>query len=649
MADKANAATISGSNAQSADEDATLMRQLEEELKNTSMDDDDGVSSSSSTASIASAKVQANMLSAREQELADQGMLDGVQIFFENQFVEAQRIFATQDQVNPVYALGSGALAFMKACMTFNESDIATATKLLQHAEALCDAQIQAAPKKTVPLMTSVSKLVSSGWSYFGYKDTNKSKSNNHAGAHPPPLPKHMTNGEIRARVIRAESLLLTSLILLLQESIMSYLKAGLNLRKGYKSYENVWLELKSMGDEVNTLVDNNTLGGIHFGLGTINIVLAMMPAKILRIISSFGYTGDKAFGFDLVSKAISGKGIRSPLGSLMFLAYYTILAGFAPSVLGETNIPIADKILKDALRDYRESAFFLYFEGRNSRLKGNIKESTDAFELASSKATIEWGSELQRLCDYELGLNCAISLQWTDAIVYFERLAKENYWSKAFFLYFKAASFEAAGHKKDALAIYQSIPGLVNRKFGGRTILVEQYVTRKVKLFEQNGFEETNLPALEILLIWNAFASMTPQDLQTSLTQVDAQISKNRGSTGLDSLAVLKTIKGAILHQLGRHKEGAECLTWVMDLPAGKITEEKWVVPFACWEAGVGSWMEDKDLQGDRRWTRAKGFWDKAMGFSGYEFEFRLSVRIHAAMMRINDMVEQTKLKPFH
>ncbi|KAG0285498.1 tetratricopeptide repeat domain 39A [Linnemannia gamsii] len=649
MADKANA-TISGSKVQSTDDDATLMRQLEEELKNSSMDDDDDVvSSSSSSASIASAKVQANMLSAKEQEASDQGMLDGVQIFFENQFVEAQQIFATQDQVNPVYALGSGALAFMKACMTFNESDIQTATKLLQHAEALCNAQIQAAPKKTVPLMTSVSKLVSSGWSYFGYKDTNNSKNANSTGTPPPPPPKYMTNGEIRARVIRAEGLLLTSLILLLQESIMSYLKAGLNLRKGYKSYENVWLELKSMGDEVNTLVDNNTLGGIHFGLGTINIVLAMMPAKILRIISSFGYTGDKAFGFDLVSKAISGKGIRSPLGSLMFLAYYTILAGFAPSVLGETNIPIADKILKDALRDYRESAFFLYFEGRNSRLKGNIKESTDAFELASSKATIEWGSELQRLCDYELGLNCAISLQWTDATVYFERLAKENYWSKAFFLYFKAASLEAAGHKKDALVIYQSIPGLVNRKFGGRTILVEQYVTRKVKLFEQNGFEETNLPSLEILLIWNAFASMTPQDLQTSLALVDSQISKNRGSSGLDSLAVLKTIKGAILHQLGRHKEGAECLTWVMDLPAAKISEEKWVVPFACWEAGVGSWMEDKDSAGDRRWMKAKGFWDKAMGYSGYEFEFRLSVRIHAAMMRINDLVEQMKLKAFH
>jgi len=189
-------------------------------------------------------------------------MLHGVQIFFENEFIEAQRVFASQDQVNPIYALGSGALAFMKgntellllnqpsiranwpyqqlmflyskkqflACMTFNESDIQNAIKILQQTETLCNAQIQAAPKKTVPLSTSLSKLVSSGWSYFGYKDTSKSKS---PAETPPPPPKHMTNGEIRARVVRAESLLLTSLILLLQESIMSYLKAGLNLRKG--------------------------------------------------------------------------------------------------------------------------------------------------------------------------------------------------------------------------------------------------------------------------------------------------------------------------------------------------------------------------------------------------------------------------------
>ncbi|KAF9113933.1 hypothetical protein BGX27_000464 [Mortierella sp. AM989] len=632
------------------EDDVKVIQQLEEQLKSANINDDDcdgdTTDSSSISSATASLKLQANTLSAAEQEVIDQDMLHGVRIFFENDFVEAQRIFSSQDQFNPIYALGSGALAFIKACMTFSESDIQNAINALQHTESLCNSQIHAVQKKSAPLISSVSKLVSSGWGYFSSKASAPKPKHNHGSETPPQQPTYMSNGEIRAKVIRAESMLLTSLILLFQESIISYLKAGLNLRKGYKAYEGVWNEIQSMGDEATKLIDNNTLGGVHFGLGTINIVLASLPYKILRIISSFGYVGDKIFGFDLVSKCIAGKGIRSPLGSLMFLGYYTILAGFAPSVLGERNIPIADKILKEALHDFKDSAFFLYFDGRNSRLKGMIKESTAAFELASSKATIEWGSELRRMCDYELGLNCAISMEWEEAAVYFNKLVEENYWSKAFFLYFKAACIEESGNKEEALPIYRSISGLVGRKFSGRTILVEQYVTRKLKMFEQTGFEDTNLPTLEILLIWNGFASMSQECLEACLAKVAAQISRNRDKSGLDSMAVLKTLKGAILHQLGRHKEASESLNWVVDLNSNKIQEEKWVLPFASWEAGVGCWIEDKDLAGDQRWARAKSYWDKAGGFSGYEFEFRLSVRIHAAMMHIQDLAEESKLE---
>ncbi|KAF9436724.1 tetratricopeptide repeat domain 39A [Entomortierella beljakovae] len=632
--------------AKEIEEEAKVIELLEAQLKNADISDDidsEGSSTASSSASSTNSEVKpkANTMTPTEQEIADQDMFHGVKIFFENDFSEAQRIFTTQDQFNPIYALGSGALAFIKACMTFSETDIQDAINTLHHTESLCQAQINAVAKKSTPL---ISKLVSSGWSLFS-----KSKTNLQESTASPPSQTFMTNGEIRARVIRAESLLLTSLILLFQESIMSYLRAGLNLRKGYKSYEYVWDEFKKMGDDVSTHVDKHTLGGVQFGLGTINIVLASLPPKILKIISSFGYVGDKKFGFDLVSKCIAGKGIRSPLGSLMFLGYYTILAGFAPSVLGERNVPIADKIIKEALLDYKDSAFFLYFDGRNKRISGSIKESTESFEMAGSKATSEWGSELKRMCNYELGLNCAISLQWAEAAVYFDKLAEENYWSKAFFLYFKAACLEECGKRDEALEIYKSIPGLVARKFGGRTILVEHYVARKLKLLEQSNFEDTNLPTLEILLIWNGFASMSQESLTTCLAKVDAHISKNREKSRLDSIAVLKTIKGTILHQLSRHKEGSESLNWVLDLNSGKIQDEKWVLPFASWEAGVGCWIEDKDLPGNQRWARAKGFWEKANGYSGFEFEFRLSIRIHAVMMHISDLTEEAKLVSHH
>ena len=161
---------------------------------------------------------------------------------------------------------------------------------------------------------------------------------------------------------------------------------------------------------------------------------------------------GDKKLGFELVHKSIDTKGVRSPLGSIMLLGYYTLLTGFAPSVLADRNVPFADEIIENALKDYKESAFFLYFDGRNRRVKGDIKGSSDAFKLASSKATVEWGMELTRMCDYELGLNCATAMEWSEAAVYFNKLAEDNYWSKAFFLYFKAACLEQCDQREEAL-----------------------------------------------------------------------------------------------------------------------------------------------------------------------------------------------------
>ncbi|KAI1314910.1 hypothetical protein EDD11_001590 [Mortierella claussenii] len=110
------------------DDDARLMLQLQDELKNAALLDDDdddhaAVSTTSATATTndnsatGAVKMPANMLTPAEQEAADHAMRQGVQIFFENNFSEAQRIFASQDQVNPIYALGSGALAFMKVLM----------------------------------------------------------------------------------------------------------------------------------------------------------------------------------------------------------------------------------------------------------------------------------------------------------------------------------------------------------------------------------------------------------------------------------------------------------------------------------------------------------------------------------------------------
>lgn len=48
-----------------------------------------------------------------------------------------------------------------------------------------------------------------------------------------PPPSEHVSNGVLRAHVIKAECCLLIAVLQLLQESVMGYVKCGLNLRRG--------------------------------------------------------------------------------------------------------------------------------------------------------------------------------------------------------------------------------------------------------------------------------------------------------------------------------------------------------------------------------------------------------------------------------
>ena len=106
-----------------------------------------------------------------------------------------------------MFALDFSLLLFKPpaAVTTFNEDDITLAIKHLSFAETLAGAQLHASK----PSFTSNFTKLFSGRKHF------------------------MANGQLRSMVIKAESVLLIALIQLFQESLISYGKAALNLRRG--------------------------------------------------------------------------------------------------------------------------------------------------------------------------------------------------------------------------------------------------------------------------------------------------------------------------------------------------------------------------------------------------------------------------------
>ncbi|RUP51193.1 hypothetical protein BC936DRAFT_149491 [Jimgerdemannia flammicorona] len=578
--------------------------------------------------------------------------------------------------------------------MTFHEDDIKIAIDTLTETYSLANAQIEAAaPKK--PLKDSVSQYIATYYQFFTTNNTG-------LPATPPPLSSEeaalsqfLSNGVLRAHVVKAECCLLIAMMQLSQESIVGYLKCGLNLRRAYNSYSLVWQEYKKMGQAFNDHMDRDTISGIQFGyvftkcpgcldlmaacsslifvivlefnqfgrnthsygfvdsIGSVHLLLSTLPAKILKIVAAFGWKADKHLGFALLKLCLEGRRIRSPLASLMLLAYYTILTSFAPQVLAKEYTQPAIETLLDAQRNYPNSAFFLYFAGRTSRLARNISLSTQSYLYATEISRGEWAEvEVRHMCDYEIGFNHAMNLDWESASRVFESLFYEKYWSPAFCKYVHGACLEILGHRTEAILAFAQVPQLVVKKFGGRMIYIEQYVLRKVEFFQSSGYQDMDfsVPALELLTIWNCYEFMEREHLEKCLECVESALEKIAEREKLeyeirirelapttpppnyfDQRGTLLLVKSAIQNALHRYLDSIVNLNWILD-HKDLIKQDKWVVPFTYWEAGVTTWgLGEK--------AKSRKFWETALLCSKYEFEYRLAVRLNLGIMRCEEM----------
>ncbi|ORZ12337.1 hypothetical protein BCR42DRAFT_331778 [Absidia repens] len=574
--------------------------------------------------------VSANTMGPREQEKYDQNMFKGMQAFFNNKFADAKSIFSTRSENDPLYALGLGCMAFIK------ENAILTLTETYQFANAQVDA---ASAKK--PLKDTVSHYITN---LMGNNPTNlptNTRPLNHDEMNNQPT--FMSNGALRAHVIKAECGLLMGIIHLTQETVVGYLKMGMNLRRAYSSYSLVWQEYKRMGQDFNKYLDQDTISAIQFGIGSVHLLLSSLPPKILRIVSAFGWKADKHLGFALLKLCLEGRRIRSPLASMMLLSYYVILTSFAPQLLTQELVQPAIECLLDAQQSYPNSAFFLYFAGRVSRLAKNLSLSTQSFMYAYEVSQGAWAeTTIGTLATFEIAFNCAMALDWASTS---ERLSElqDKHHSPAFVKYFYGACMEMMGNRTEAILAFAEAPKLMDKK---KKSQMEQYVTRRVDFFEQSGYQDMDfsLPALEILAMWNCFPTMSEQALEKCLVMIDTTLEsiyereKQEYEIRVVELApnapvpdyydqrgTLLVMKSSILNSLNRNKDAIVHLNWVID-NREHIKCSKWIVPFAYWESGITLWtLED--------FKRARALWEQALSFSGYDFEYRLAIRLNLAI----------------
>ncbi|KAI7903462.1 uncharacterized protein BX663DRAFT_506584 [Cokeromyces recurvatus] len=592
-----------------------------------------------------------NNLKPHEQEKADETVREGMSYLFDNKFMKAKSLFQTKAGIDPLYALGLGAMGFIKAVMTYHEADMETAMNALATAYTIAKAQINNTSFKK-PFKDTFSQyfttLLSSNNTGLPTNPPLTSMPNSSGGIASPNA--FIPNGVLRAHVIKAECCLLMSILQMTQESVVGYLKCGLNIRRAYNSYSIVWQEYKRMGQEYMKYMDPDTISGIQFGIGAVHLILSSMPAKILKIFSFLGWKSDKQLGFALLKLCLEGRGIRAPLAALTLLAYYSILTSFAPQLYSKEMMAPAIECLLDAQTHHPNSCFFLFFAARIARVARNLPLSIQSFTFAAESSHGEWIEvAMKQNADYEIGFNLALQLNWKSAARYFEQLSHENYWSPAFSKYFVGACYEMLGQRSEAILAFAEVSQLAERK---KMSYIDAYVLKKVDLFQRSGYQDLDfiLPGLEILLVMNAFGYLERENLEICLTKVQNTLEKIYEREKMeymvrlrelvpttdppnyyDQRAILLLIKASILNSLDRHEETIVHLNWILD-HKDRIENEKWVIPFTYWESGVTSW-------GMGKYKKSRKLWQLAMTSTKYDFEYRMAVRLSLALGKCDEM----------
>ncbi|GAB1289942.1 Tetratricopeptide repeat protein 39A [Apodemus speciosus] len=573
-------------------------------------------------------------------EALDQCMT-ALDLFLTNQFSEALSYLKPRTKESMYHSLTYATILEMQAMMTFDPQDILLAGNMMKEAQSLCQRH-----RRKSSMTDSFSNLV-----------------------HRPTIDQ-FTEEEIHAEVCYAECLLQRAALTFLQdENMVSFIKGGIKVRNSYQTYK-----------ELDSLVQSSQYskgeshrhfeGGVKLGVGAFNLAmpsthplpltpqtLSMLPTRILRLLEFVGFSGNKDYGLLQLEEGATGHSFRAVLCVMLLLCYHTFLTFVLGT--GNVNIAEAERLLKPYLNRYPKGAIFLFFAGRIEAIKGNIDAAVRRFEECC-EAQQHW-KQFHHMCYWELMWCFTYKGQWKMAYFYADLLSKENSWSKATYIYMKAAYLSMFGKEDykpfgdDEVELFRAVPGL-KLKIAGKSLPTEKFAIRKSRRYLSPNPISLPIPALEMMYIWNGYAVIGKQPELTDgmlevITKAEEMLAMGpENEFSADDDCLVKLLKGLCLKYLGRIQEAeenfrsifAKMKTEVRDTKIGpnlvsekKIKYDHYLIPNALLELALLFMEQGRNEEAIKLLESAK------QNYKNYSMESRTHFRIQAATLQARSSLE--------
>ncbi|KAI3618547.1 hypothetical protein CBS9595_002910 [Malassezia furfur] len=464
------------------------------------------------------AKVSAAVCRQSEAELREDLDVahEAMELFLNSQMREAEQLCEAGADRRLYRSVGMTLINCIKSLMTYEPSDLQVAMKCCKHTMAIADV-LRKKPRRLARLLPTASA---------------------------PPL-QQRTLQEQHAELVYAEATLLRAVLgIVYAGGTVGFVRQAMALRNAYAIVRDLLRGLEEADaavEEANIQgrtsvkpVDQDLRSGIYLSNGLCQLILSLLPKRLLGLMEKVGFTGDRRQALQLFMRAggwsqhrrlpgISAEteGVRRPLCDMMLLLYHLVISAYVP--VTDVDLTLADQVLSWNLQRFPRGIFFLYFSARLYATQAMPEKAIECYRSAiEAQRSFK---QLHHLCFWSLSLTYLTTSDYDRAYECYDVLSRESNWSKAIYQYAKAAMlYESSTHSRaQSDAIMRTVPGLVQR-VAGRHLPFERFVRLKAAKFA--SLAQLGLPAIEFSYLWHCL-EQAPVFLLTSqqLTRIDAVI----------------------------------------------------------------------------------------------------------------------------
>ncbi|KAI0920179.1 hypothetical protein AcW1_001987 [Taiwanofungus camphoratus] len=380
------------------------------------------------------------------------------------------------------FATGYGLIQCFKGMISFEDDDLLSALNHVRHGNAIASQHRKRAaslPTRLAGLL--VGSLNTSGVGFI----------------------KSMTPVERHAELVYAESLLEKALLgIVYSGDWLAFIKEALNMRTTINIYRQLGkfievadAEAQARGEgPEDTSIDAHFRSGVYLGVGLSNLILSLMPSRLLAIVELFGYKDSHE-----PAVSLEQEGLRRPVCDIALVCFHLVASDIT---FEGVDIKMAQKVINYHTKRYPNGVFVLFGQGRLYLCRSQPAQAIEYYKKAM--AAQNQYRNMHHISYWEMAMANLALWDVSASLECWQTLASEATWSKATYTYGVAVCLLQLGGDKrheEAKKLMAKVPNL-RQRIAGKSIPLEKFVSRKARKFQdQRG--RLALPALELTYLF--------------------------------------------------------------------------------------------------------------------------------------------------